>query len=142
MKPYVTDEEVRTVVRGFESCETDKADFKHQDHLTVAVCYLQDLSVAKATEKLRASLFRFVDHHGVDRKKYNETITVFWLEIVAEKLRDVPRESSLLTKCNVVVEALSDAGLMLDYYSADLLFSEEARAEFVRPDLKDWRVRA
>jgi len=140
MKPYVTDEEVRSVVRGFESCETDKADFKHQDHLAVAVCYLQDLSVAEATEKLRASLFRFVDHHGVDRKKYNETITVFWLEIVAEKLRSLPPESSLPTKCNVVVEALSDACLMLEYYSADLLFSDKAKEEFVRPDLNDWRV--
>ena len=139
MKPYVTDEEVRTVVQGFESCETDKQDFKHQDHLTVAVCYLQDLSVAEATEKLRASLFRFVDHHGVDRKKYNETITVFWLEIVAEKLKKLPPESSLLTKSNEVIEALSDAGLMLEYYSADLLFSDTAREKFVRPDLKDWR---
>ena len=142
MKPYMTDEEVRAVVRGFESCETDKAEFKHRDHLTVAVCYLQDLSVAEATEKLRASLFRFVDHHGVDRKKYNETITVFWLEVVGEKLKSLPLNSSLLTKCNVVIEALSDAGLMLEYYSADLLFSDKAREAFVRPDLKDWRVRA
>ena len=140
MKRYVTDEAVRAVVRGFETCETDKTDFKHQDHLIVAVCYLQDLSVAEATDKLRAALFRFVDHYGVDRKKYNETITVFWLEVVAEKLRSLPPESSLPTKCNVVVEALSDAGLMLEYYSADLLFSDRAREEFVRPDLKDWRV--
>jgi len=140
VKRYVTDEAVRAVVRGFETCETDKTDFKHQDHLIVAVCYLQDLSVAEATDKLRAALFRFVDHHGVDRKKYNETITVFWLEVVAEKLRSLPPESSLPTKCNVVVEALSDAGLMLEYYSADLLFSDRAREEFVRPDLKDWRV--
>ena len=138
MKSYMTDEEVQAVVRGFESCETDKGDFKHEHHLIVAVCYLQDLSVAEATEKLRASLFRFVDHHGVDRKKYHETITVFWLQIVAEKLRDLPRESSLLTKCNVVVESLCDAGLMLEYYSAELLFSDKAREEFVRPDLKDW----
>jgi hypothetical protein len=79
-----------------------------------------------------------VDHHGWDRKKYNETITVFWLEIVAEKLRSLPVESSLPTKCNMVIEELSDAGLMLEYYSADLLFSDKARAEFVRPDLKDW----
>jgi len=137
MKPYMSDEEVRAVVRGFESCETDKSAFKHQEHLTVAVCYLQDLNIAEATEKLRTSLFRFVDHHGVDRKKYHETITVFWLEVVAEKLRSLPPGSLLLTKCNVAIEALSDAGLILEFYSADLLFSDKARGEFVRPDLKD-----
>ncbi|PYS70816.1 MAG: hypothetical protein DMF69_12410, partial [Acidobacteria bacterium] len=59
-----------------------------------------------------------------------------WLEVVAEKLRSLPPESSLPTKCNVVVEALSDAGLMLEYYSSDLLFSDEAREKFLGPDLK------
>jgi len=141
MHTYKTEEEIAAVVQGFESCDTDKAAFKHQDHLTVAVCYLQELSVADATNKLRTALLRFVDHHGVDRKKYNETITVFWLEVVAEKLRSFPLESSKVTKCNAVIEGLSDAGLMLEYYSAELLFSNRARGEFVSPDLKDWNVR-
>lgn len=140
MLTYRTEDEIVAVVRGFESCETDKAAFKHQDHLTVAVSYLQELSVADATNKLRTALLLFVDHHGVDRKKYNETITVFWLEVVAEKLRSLPLESSLVAKCNAVIETLSDAGLMLEYYSAEVLFSDKAREEFVRPDLKDWKV--
>ena len=140
MAIYQTEAEIEAVVRGFESCETDKGAFKHQDHLTVAVCYLQELSVADATNKLRESLLRFVDHHGVDRKKYNETITVFWLEVVAEELKSLPSDSSLVAKCNVVEEALSNAGLAMEYYSPELLFSEKAREEFVRPDLKDWKM--
>jgi hypothetical protein len=141
MSNYQTEAEITAIVRGFETCETDKAAFKHQDHLTVAVCYLQELSVADATNKLRESLLRFVDHHGVDRKKYNETITVFWLEVVARALEELPRDSSLITKCNAVAEVLSNAGLAMEYYSPELLSSERARAEFVKPDLKDWNVR-
>jgi hypothetical protein len=141
MTTYQTEEEILAVVRGFESCETDKAAFKHQDHLTVAVCYLQDLDIADATNKLRTALLRFIDLHGVDRKKYNETITVFWLELVAGVLATVEHNSTLVSKCNLVVESLSNAGLAMEYYSADLLFSDKAREEFVGPDLKDWNVR-
>ena len=140
MSNYKTEAEIIAIVRGFESCETDKETFKHQDHLTVAVCYLQDLSVVDAANRLRESLLRFLDHHGVDRKKYNETITVFWLEVVLDELKSLPSDSSLVTKCNVVHESFSSAGLAMEYYSPELLSSERARAEFVNPDLKDWKV--
>ncbi len=141
MSNYQTEAEILAIVRGFENCETDKGAFNHQDHLTVAVCYLQELSVADATDKLRMALLRFVDHHGVDRKKYNETITVFWLEAVGEKLKSLPPDSSLVTKCNAVIESLGHGERAFEYYSAELLFSDKARKEFVKPDLKDWNVR-
>ncbi len=130
--------EIAKVVEGFESCTTGKADFKHADHLTVAVYYLQNLSVSEATERLRTSLLRFIDHHGVDRKKYNETITVFWLELTASELENLS-ERSFVEQCNAVLESLNDPSLALKYYSSDLLFSAKARASFVEPDLKSWR---
>jgi hypothetical protein len=136
--PYQTEADIKRVVEGFESCTTDKAAFKHQDHLTVAVCYLQDSTVEEATVRLRIALLRFLDHHKVDRQKYNETITFFWLELVAAELHKLSQRS-LAEQCNAVIEILSDAGLMLQYYSSDLLFSQQARASFVEPDLKSWR---
>ena len=136
MSTYQTEAEVKAVVRAFESCETDKAAFKHQDHLTVAVCYLEELSLDDAIAKMRNSLRRFIVHHNVDRQKYNETITVFWFELVAKALRQMT-SSSLVEKCNAVIEAFSNAGLALEYYSPELLFSDRARELFVEPDLKD-----
>jgi len=133
---YQTNDQIKTVVDDFESCRTDKSDFKHTDHLTVAVCYLQNLTVSEATRRLHDALLRFVDHHGVDRRKYNETITVFWLEMVADKLSSLPPTTSLVEQCNAVVNSLNNAGLPLEYYSAELLFSDRAREMFVEPDLK------
>ena len=49
-------------------------------------------------------LMRFLDHHGVDRKKYSETITVFWIDKVAEKLNELGAGVSLVEKCNTIVE--------------------------------------
>jgi hypothetical protein len=139
MSTYQTEAQIDDVVRAFESCTTDKSEFKHQHHLTVAVSYLRELTLEQAIDKMREALLRFVDHHQVDRQKYNETITVFWFHIVAEAMRTMPANVRVVGQCNRVIERFSNADLALDYYSRDLLFSERAREEFVEPDLKDWR---
>ena len=139
MPTYSNQAEIDAVVKGFELCTTEKTAFKHQDHLTVSVCYLRKTTVDKAIEKMREALLRFVDHHKVDRQKYNETITVFWFQIVAEAMSSMPAGLTELEQCNRIIERFSHAGLVRDYYSSDLLFSERARAEFVDPDLRDWR---
>jgi hypothetical protein len=136
---YESDAEINAVVRGFESCKTDKADFKHHDHLTVAVCYVENSTSADANDKMRSGLLRFLDHHQVDQQKYNETITSFWIQVVVLELRKMPLELSLVEKCNRVIDAFNNHSLILDYYSRELLFSDEARAVFVSPDLKEWR---
>jgi hypothetical protein len=134
---YLSENDIENVVRGFESCETDKPNFKHRDHLTVAVWYLQSLDLEQAVDRMRSALLRFLDHHSVDRQKYNETITVFWIQMVANKLNEM-RDATLVEKCNGVVESLHNSNLVSDYYSKDLLSSDEARRNFVAPDLRPW----
>jgi hypothetical protein len=138
MSTYENEAEIRRIVEGFESCATGKGDFKHVDHLAVAVCYLQNATIAEATKRLRDSLLRFVDHHGVDRQKYNETITVFWLELTALQLERMGGKS-LVDQCNSVTDTLGDGSLIFQYYSSDLLCSPLARERFVEPDLKSWK---
>lgn len=100
---YSSEAEIESVVRGFETCEMDKTAFRHPQHLTVAVWYLQTLDTKAAVERMRTSLFRFVDHHGVPREKYNEEVTVFWIELIAEKLMALGPEASLVEKCNHIL---------------------------------------
>ena len=138
MRKFSNTDEIRVIVDGFESCRTGKDSFKHQDHLVVAVSYLRELTVADAASKMRTNLLRFIDHHQIDPQKYNETITVFWLEVVAELLSKLRSDSTLVENCNAVMESLNNAGLVFDYYSRERLFSDEARETFIRPDLKDW----
>jgi hypothetical protein len=136
MSRYQSQTEIENIVRAFEACETNADDFKHPEHLVVAVCYLETLGREATVERMRSALMRFLDHHGVDRKQYNETITVFWIEVVAEKLNGM-RGASLVEKCNEVIESMS-GGLMFEYYSPERLWSDEARNAFVSPDLKSW----
>ena len=136
---YTNPEEIIANVDGFESCRTGKDSFRHQDHLVVAAFYLQQLSVADAISRMRHNLLQFLDHHHVDRQKYNETITVFWFELVADVLSKPQSGATLVEKCNKVVESLDNSALVFEYYSRERLFSDEARQTFMRPDLKGWR---
>ena len=101
---YSSKSEIEDVVRGFETCTTDKSAFKHREHLTVAVWYLQTMDTKAAVERMRTGLLRFVDHHGVPREKYSEEVTVFWIELIAEKLRELAPTTSLVEKCNYVIQ--------------------------------------
>jgi hypothetical protein len=135
---YTTDIEIYRVVDDFESCQTGKDEFHHQQHIVVAVCYLCSAPIEVATEKMRSSLFRFLEHHNVDNRKYNETLTVFWLEMVALELKKQSADASLVEKCNSVMIALTNPKLAAEFYSEQLLWSDEARKVFLPPDLKHW----
>jgi len=135
---YETDDDVEAVVFNFETCGTNKEDFHHSHHLVVATWYLQDSTIEEATEKMRNSLFRFIDHHGVNKQKYHETLTVFWMEMVALELRKLSECARLVDKCNSIVSRLNNAKLPLKFYSEGLLWSDEARQVFMTPDLKRW----
>jgi hypothetical protein len=104
---YESEVEIEQAVRGFETCATPAADFHHREHLTVAVWYLQTLSRAEAVDRMRAGLLRFIEHHGVDPKKYSEEVTVFWVDEVASRLEGMGSETQLLEKVNQIILSFS-----------------------------------
>jgi hypothetical protein len=105
MKRYQSEEEIENVVRGFETCETGADDFNHPEHLVVAVWYLHTLDRDAALDRMRSGLLRFLDHHEGNTSKYSETITVFWIDKIAEKLNQIGPEISIVEKCNAVLAA-------------------------------------
>jgi hypothetical protein len=107
-------------------------DFHHASHLHVAWVYLDESSsVQQAARKMRNTLRRFAAAAG-KAEKYHETITLFWVHLLAyaasraERLEDVVRANPLLLEKN----------FPLAYYSPERLFSDEARISWVEPDLK------
>ena len=133
---YQNEDEIRAVVTGFELCTTGKEDFKHRDHLTVAVWYLRDSTVTEAFLRMREGLFQFLDHHGVGREKYHETLTIFWLKLVQVVMGEVSNPTYLVETTNTVVERLADTRIVFEYYSEELLWSPDAKRSWVEPDRK------
>ena len=105
MNRYASEEEIENVVRGFETCATGKEEFRHPQHLTVAVWYLHTMDRDAALDRMRSGLLRFIDHHGVDKGKYSESVTVYWIDQIAGELEGLGPDVSLLEKCNTVLAA-------------------------------------
>ena len=134
---YKNLQEIEAVVNGFESCTTAKDDFSHRDHHTVAAYYLHNSNELDATQKMRAGLLRFLDHHGVGRAKFHETLTIFWIRRVSAFLDGLDQNLSVLELTNAVIESFGDSRLVFEYYSEGLLWADETRNGWVAPDLRD-----
>src|SRR5690349_16671196 len=106
---YDSEEDIERLVRDFESCTIAAADFHHREHLVVAVWYLQTLSRDEAVAQMRAALLRFIDHHGVDPKKYSEEVTVFWVNAIATHLGGIGGDVSPVKKCNPIIRPCKPA---------------------------------
>jgi hypothetical protein len=111
---YKSEQEIHAVVAGFEKCTTGKDEFTHLNHLTVATYYLRHSTPDQAFQKMRAGLFRFLDHHGVGRAKYNEPLTLAWIARVQEVIEQMNPGSSLVEVTNMVLERLGDSRIPVE----------------------------
>jgi hypothetical protein len=119
---------------AFEAGAYAPADFSHRAHVRLAYVYLAGSDVDLALERMRAALVSFLSHHGIPASKYHATLTRAWILAVHHFMHRSPEASS----ADDFIERnplLLDSKIMLTHYSADLLFSDQARADFVEPDL-------
>jgi hypothetical protein len=134
MKKHELSSDDRRFRREFEACEFEPEGFDHRAHVRLAYTYLAENDAETAVALMRAALLAFLQCHDVDVSKYHETITRAWILAV----RHFMEISSASSSADVFIEnnpTLLDTKIMLTHYSAELLFSEEARARFVEPNL-------
>lgn len=110
---YETETEIDAVVSGFEQCTTDKGDFTHLSHLTVAVYYLRNSTPDETFQKMSTGLFRFLDHHGVNRAKYDAELTRSWIALVQSVIEQLDSKLSLVAITNTVLERLGDSRIAI-----------------------------
>jgi hypothetical protein len=131
---YKDERELEEVVKKFEHCEYGLAEFPHARHLTVAAWYLSRLPAAEAMAAMRRSLLRFTGHHK--KQGYHETITRFWMELVAGFLSQDGMGRTLVESVNALLEEYSNKEIIFAYYSRDRVMSDEAKQEWLEPDVK------
>lgn len=138
MRKFETENEIFELVASFETATISRQAWKHAEHLTVALYYVCRHDIDLATEKMRCGLFELLSRgFGVDLSKempYHETLTVFWMRTVAD-FNAAKNGTPLLDKANELV-ANYDKDYPLRSYSREYLFSDEARARFVDPDIE------
>lgn len=136
MKRYGLSPSDEAFRRDFEAGGFAPADFDHRAHVRLAYTYLAESDTGAAIDRVRTALLAFLDRHGIPRAKYHETMTRAWVMAV----RHFMEAGAGAPDADRFIEEnpkLLDSKIMLEHYSADLLFSPEARARFVEPDRDD-----
>ena len=124
----------RAFVTDFEACRYPAQDFGHRAHVRLAYAYLVDHEPDDAVAAMRDALLAFLRHNQIEVGKYHETLTRAWILAV----RHFMARSAACASADEFIarnQELLDPKIMLTHYSADVLFSDRARAAFVEPDL-------
>lgn len=136
---YTSESEIQELVCSFEEATVSRDNWKHAEHLVVALYYIMHHDIEVATEKMRSGIFNLLTKgFDVDLSKempYHETLTVFWMRTVAEF--NASKNGASLPEKVAEMIARFDKDYPLRFYSREYLFSEEARSRFVLSDLME-----
>jgi len=130
---FKDDEEIIDLVRRFEACEINPADFRHYQHLTVALWYIKEFPYDIASDKLRAGIKKLAAAYG--KTGYHETITLFWLMVVREFVAASSPREPICETASRLVASCTGKNLIHEHYSEELLATTEAKHGWVEPDL-------
>ena len=132
VRDFVNDEEVRELVRAFEEATIPPSQFHHCAHIAVALAYLSEAPLAAATVRMRETLQRFTQHHGVN--VYHETVTRFWMKLLDHLATTHYRNMPLWRRINLIVERWAVTDPVAAHYSRDVIKSRAARESWIDPD--------
>jgi hypothetical protein len=113
--------------------ERSPGRFGHEDHLYVAWRLVRDHGPEEGAGLFADGLRDLTARHG-QAAKYHETLTAFWLRLVAHCLAERPELADFDTFLDAY-PLLRDSSIAGRHWSADALWSAEARTRWVAPDL-------
>lgn len=135
----ITAADIRELIYGFESGTLPKEKWTHEAHLLMALWYLWSYSSDEAIPRICEGIQKYNIASGgqnTDTSGYHETLTLFWISVVAKFLEKHILETSIEALANQLVEEKYPTSLLFNYYSRDQVFSVQARKEWIEPDIK------
>jgi hypothetical protein len=120
-------------VAEFERCRLPSDQFRHADHIRLAWIYVRSYEYDAAEARMRQSIQRFALHLGAEHK-YHETITILWMRLANIAARLTPRIDTFPDFVRTHAWLLNKE-IIFEFYSPELLKSDDARRAWVEPDL-------
>jgi len=137
----VSKKDIDKLVNSFLERTLPRSRWTHQAHLIVGTAMNLRYGLEKGVVKMRDGVVQYNVSCGVENtltSGYHETITVFYMIMISYKLRTVAGAFSEMGKyMHILNSELSRPGIINDYYSSELICSEQARNAWVDPDIKD-----
>lgn len=119
----------------FEALTLDPKYFSHNGHLRLAWLYLNSSDLNEAIDKVTTGISNYANSLGAT-DKFQHTLTEAIVRIMAMRIEKHPTNSfaSFLQANPDLVKDIW--GVVGTYYSSETLNSEQAKKQFVEPDLK------
>ena len=133
-----TSEALDSFLHGFEHGKLAKSEWTHGAHVAAAAYYLFDSDFVTILPLMRTRISAFnlsVGGANTATSGYHETLTHFWLLIVAELLRQRQPASRLDAAQQAVAVFGQARSLHTLYYSGDVVQDSAARQSWRAPDL-------
>ena len=118
----------------FFACELPPGEFDHKAHLRLAWLQLSKHELEKAIENVSSAIKKYTTHHGA-QAKYHHTLTVASVKVVHHfRLKSKQDSFEGFLKEFPRLE-FSFKELIDSHYGFDIFTSEEAKTEYLTPDL-------
>ena len=134
-----TEPEIDAFLHAFESGTLPKARWTHAAHLFTGACYVHRLGEAAAIDHLRSAIPRYNESVGglnTPTSGYHETVTVFWIKLLACLLAEREPITRAVFAHLAVAEFSTRRSIYGDFYDFDILTSLEARRTWIPPNLR------
>ena len=119
-------------IQRFKECEISAEEWSHEAHIRVACLYSKAFPFDEALSQIRSGIKRLNSVIGVRKRGYHETITVFYLNLIFPRVREMKEWNwELFKKFN---PELFNPEMLYAHYSEELLNSTIAMGTFVEPD--------
>ncbi|MBT28282.1 MAG: hypothetical protein CMO01_01385 [Thalassobius sp.] len=124
------------LIQAFENQTLPLDAWTHEAHLSVAFYYLKKHSPEESLILLRSGIISYNNSVGTVNSfnsGYHETLTIFWIWTIANYINLHPEhkiEEFLVSKFAI-------KEFPFQFYSHEKLFSIEARAKWVEPDIRN-----
>lgn len=118
----------------FENCKLSPELFSHEAHLRLAWIHITKYGIDDALENIQIQLKTYVKHLSAE-DKYNKTVTIAAVKAVYHFV--LKSKSDNFKNFIVEFPRLKNnfKGLMDSHYGVDIFNSEEAKKEYIRPDI-------
>ena len=120
-------------LRAFFGGWPKETKFGHYEHLRLAWLVIDRHGPELAAEIVGDGIRQMAADQG-KAALYNETITRFWVRLLAH-VREAKSHAGSVDDAIAAVPMLADKNIVLRHWTRTALFGPEARARWVEPDL-------
>jgi hypothetical protein len=129
-----------TLLHQFETLTFPFQDWHHRVHVKIAYLYAVRHGLEAAAQKLRDGIRAYNDANGIvdmPTSGYHETMTMAWLHIIHATALAYGHQGMTADEFFDFHPQLGQKKILRLFYSPGLFMSEQAKYEFVLPDLTD-----